>query len=249
MFDRTSRTVVAVAALLLLPATAAIAQDSPAPIGGEASTEDRQNAEERAPLVVVSDVRVGSHEGFDRVVFEIGGDGQAGWFIEYDDDPVSDGSGEPVEVAGGAALRVSLTNIATPEDAPEGVDRWEGDVAGPAGGVVTEVVDDVVFEGMHTFFVGVDEERPFRVARLSDPQRVVIDIVSEPGEDQPATDDGDADADETDDDGLAEEDTPVGGVATGLGGGAAPAPLALLATVLGLAVLAVGGLRLAWRRR
>lgn len=249
MFDRRSRTVVAVAALVLLPATAAIAQDSPPPIGGEASTEDRRDTGDQAPPVVVTDVRVGSHEGFDRVVFEIGGEGQAGWTIAYDDEPTSDGSGEPVEVAGGAALRASLTNIAMPPDAPEGVDRWEGDVAGPAGGVVTEVVEDVLFEGMHTFFVGVDEERPYRVARLSDPQRVVIDIVTDAGEEEPATDDGDAGADGTDGDGLAAEDTPVGGVATGFGGAASPAPLPALATALALAVVAAGGLGLAWRRR
>jgi hypothetical protein len=230
---------VLVAALLLVPATAAVAQDEATPIGGEASTDDRRNDEERAPQVVVTDVRVGSHEGFDRVVFEIGGEGQAGWFIQYDDDPRSDGSGEAVDVAGDAALRVVLTNIAMPhaEDAPEGVTQWEGDVEGPPGGVITEVVDDLMFEGNHTFFVGLDQERPYRVERLSNPQRVVIDIVTAPNGDEVA-----------DEDVATRDDTPVGGVETGLGGSADTSGAAAIVTAIGLLALAAGGALLVRRR-
>jgi hypothetical protein len=42
--------------------------------------------------------------------------------------------------------------------------------------VVLEVVEDTIFEGIHTFFAGTDEEHPFLVERLDDPQRVVIDV-------------------------------------------------------------------------
>jgi hypothetical protein len=49
-------------------------------------------------------------------------------------------------------------------------------VDGPAGGVVTGVVEDSIFEGYHVFFIGLDEERPFLVDRFDGPSRVVIDI-------------------------------------------------------------------------
>ena len=229
--------VLAAAALVLLPVATATAADGPQPLGGEAGTEDRHNDEVEAPQVVVTDVRVGSHDGFDRVVFEIGGEGQAGWFTEYDDDPRSDGSGEPVEVAGDAALRVALTNIAPlhSEDAPEGVTRWEGDVAGPAGGVITEVVDDLLFEGNNTFFIGLDQERPYRITRLQDPQRVVIDIVTE-ADTETLMDGDDAEVADT------RDDTPVGGVDTGMGGGTARPALAFFVGGLGLLALAAGAL-------
>lgn len=231
------------AALVLLPVATAIAADGAQPLGGEAGTEDRHNDEVEAPQVVVTDVRVGSHDGFDRVVFEIGGEGQAGWFTEYYDDPRSDGSGEPVEVAGDAALRVALTNIAPPylEDlAPEGVTRWEGDVAGPAGGVITEVVDDLIFEGNNAFFIGLDQERPYRIVRLQDPQRVVIDIVTE-ADTETVMDGEDSEVADT------RDDTPVGGVDTGMGGGTAPPALAFFVGGLGLLALAAGALLLARR--
>jgi hypothetical protein len=238
------------AAVVLLPVTAATAAAGTEPIRGEASTEDRRDDDVEAPQVVVTDVRVGSHDGFDRVVFEIGGEGQAGWFTLYDDDPRSDGSGEPVEVAGDAALRVVLTNIAPPhaEEQPEGVTRWEGDVAGPPGGVIAEVVDDLLFEGNHTFFVGLDQERPYRIARLQDPQRVVIDIVTETVT-ETEVDTEDAEVEDTRDDAADDQrdDTPVGGVDAGLGGGTVQTSLASVVGVLGLLALVAGALLLARR--
>ncbi|MGH9265729.1 MAG: RICIN domain-containing protein, partial [Acidimicrobiales bacterium] len=73
------------------------------------------------PAVVVTDVRLGRHNGFDRIVFDIGGQGQAGWDIRYVDQARSAGSGQPVDVGGDAILQVNLSNIALPTDAPDGV--------------------------------------------------------------------------------------------------------------------------------
>lgn len=126
-------------------------------------------------VIGVQDVRTGVHDGFDRVVFDIAGDGVAGWRVRYVDQPSQQGSGNPVELAGEAALEVVLFPSAFPPDAPgmvyDGPERISVD-----GAAVTEVVDDKVFEGQHVFHVGVDRERPFRVFRLDDPQRVVLDV-------------------------------------------------------------------------
>jgi hypothetical protein len=148
------------------------------PLAGEPSTRP-VTAEGTAGLIAVVDVRVATHDGFDRLVFETAGDrsGRPGWMIAYTDVASSQGSGDPVAVGGGAVLSVSLTNIAIPYDLPAGVEPWAvRRLTGPSGGIIVEVVDDGIFEGYHAFFVGVDRERPFLVQRLSDPERVVIDI-------------------------------------------------------------------------
>lgn len=66
--------------------------DEPAAVEGPATTERSTEEPEGWPLVV-TDVEVGSHDSFDRIVFHIGGDGEAGWLIEYEADPRSQGSG------------------------------------------------------------------------------------------------------------------------------------------------------------
>lgn len=185
--------------VLLLPSTAA-AQG--------AFGTDPQIAEGAGPPepITVTDVDVASLDGFDRVTFHIAGDGLAGWRVNYEDDPRTEGRGDPVELAGDATLRVAITNAAFPPEAPD--ETFEDDVAGPEGGVVTEVFNDKVFEGQHVFFIGVTAELPFRVQRLEGPQRVVVDIAS----------------------------TPVGGVDTGRGGAAdSPTPFTALAAILAVA--------------
>jgi hypothetical protein len=126
----------------------------------------------------VTDVRVGRHDGYDRVVFDLDGkgSGRPGWRVEYVDRATDDGSGHAVKVDGDAILRVSLSGTATPTDS--GVEGFTGERIEPEG---TDSVDEIVyrywFEGYTTAFLGVDEgERPFRVFLLDDPTRVVVDV-------------------------------------------------------------------------
>ncbi len=146
-----------------------------APIEGPATTARVTQEPDGGPLTV-TDVRVGTHGSFDRITFEIAGEGEAGWLIEYDPDPRSQGRGDPVEVGGDAVLRVALRGMAYPTDAPaepyDGPERIQLERTT----AIVEVVEDVLYEGYHDFFVGLDEQRPYRVERLTDPQRVVIDI-------------------------------------------------------------------------
>jgi hypothetical protein len=187
---------------------------------GEATTEPSQAEPEGDTLSTVTDVRVGTHDGFDRVTFDIAGGGLPGWFVEYEQDPTSDGSGLPIEVDGAYTLRVVLTGIAIPPDAE--AETFLDDVAGPDGGIITEVVNDTVFEGHHTFVVGLDERAPYRIARLDDPTRIVLDLVH--------------------------DTAPVGGVETGFGGAASGSPLAVPLTVAGAIALAAGAVLLLRRR-
>jgi hypothetical protein len=124
--------------------------------------------------VTVSDIRVGRHEGFDRVVFEVGGTGTPGWDVRYVDQASSQGSGDALDVAGDAVLQVTLTGAGYPY--ATGVEEFTG---GPVTGdtdVVTEVIWDSTFEGTSVAFVGAAAEVPFRVYQLDGPTRVVVEI-------------------------------------------------------------------------
>jgi hypothetical protein len=145
-------------------------------LDGEPTTGPDEGDGETGTLAV-TDVRVATHDGFDRVVFETEGDGVPGWFVDYGE-ATSQGSGEPVEVDGEVTLRVAVNMVTLPPDLPDDIEPWDGErLDGPAGGVVAEVVDDTIFEGIHLFFVGLDAERSFVVERFDDPHRIVLDVL------------------------------------------------------------------------
>ena len=126
--------------------------------------------------VTVSDIRTGRHDGFDRVVFEMGGTGTPGWDVRYVAEAYSQGMGDPVEVAGESALQVTITGAGYPFDT--GVEEWTGPDPLPGSGTrtVTEVVWDATFEGTSVAFIGTTGEAPFRVYALEDPTRVVVEV-------------------------------------------------------------------------
>lgn len=143
-------------------------------LAGEAATE--ASADGGFSTLAVTDVRVATHDGFARLVFQLEGDGIAGWDLRYVDEATSQGSGEPIEVGGETVLSIALSNITLPPDLPDDIERWDEDRVAGTDGVIAEVVHDTIFEGIQTFFAGLDEERPFLIERFDDPQRVVIDI-------------------------------------------------------------------------
>jgi hypothetical protein len=126
--------------------------------------------------VTVSDIRIGRHDGFDRVVFELGGTGTPGWDVQYVDAATSQGSGKPVDVAGDAVLQVTLTGAGLPYET--GVEEFSpsGPVTGAGTKDVTEAVFDTTFEGTTVTFVGTRQKTPFRVYLLSGPTRVVLEV-------------------------------------------------------------------------
>ncbi len=120
-------------------------------------------------------VRVGRHTGYDRVVWQFDGPDTPNFQVRYVEEPRGDGSGDPVEVAGDAYLEVIVTSLGIPEspdDCPDAApsSRLAGTVFAEAGSFCGG------FEGMGQTFVGLDEERPFRVAVLEKPSRLVVDV-------------------------------------------------------------------------
>jgi hypothetical protein len=141
-----------------------------------ANTEPDTAAPSSGARVTVRDIRLGRQDGFDRVVFEVGGKGTPGWDVRYVDAASSQGSGKAIDVAGGAILQVALTGAGYPYDT--GVTEYSA--AGPlttgGTGVVTEVVFDATFEGTTTAFVGTKSQAPFRVYLMQNPTRVVLEV-------------------------------------------------------------------------
>ena len=123
----------------------------------------------------MSEIRLGRHDGFDRVVFEVGGSGTPGWDVRYVDQATSQGSGDAVEVGGDAVLQVTLTGMGYPYDT--GVEEYSGGTLTSAGTeVVREVVWDATYEGTSIAFIGTAGELPFRVYALEGPARVVVEV-------------------------------------------------------------------------
>ncbi|QGU03446.1 AMIN-like domain-containing (lipo)protein [Corynebacterium comes] len=148
------------------------------PLGSPNNAAKRQEAGNNAQLNVTN-VRVGRHADFDRVVLDLEGEGMPGWMADFNADPRQDGSGFPVEFEGATSIDLWVTGLAMPEPV-DGQYRIIGTVPG-AGGVVTEVVAGSWFEGQSQFVIGLPGERPYSIQMIDNPKRLVVDILHKPG--------------------------------------------------------------------
>ncbi len=133
-----------------------------------------QSVEPSGDLLLPVGLRVGDHEGYDRVVVELTGDGVPGWQTEYVAEAIEDGRGNRIDVDGDAILSVYVSGTRYPD---EGEDHLvpSGPVEGPD--IVEEVHYVGTFEGLTQLFIGVDDgEADYRAFTLADPARLVIDI-------------------------------------------------------------------------
>lgn len=133
-----------------------------------------QSSEPSGDLLLPVDVRVGDHDGFDRVVVELTGEGVPGWRTEYVAEAIEDGRGDRVDVEGDAILSVYVSGTRYPE---EGEAHYvpQGPIDGPD--VIEEVHYLGTFEGLTQLFIGVDDgQADYRVFTLANPARLVIDI-------------------------------------------------------------------------
>jgi hypothetical protein len=131
--------------------------------------------------------RVGRHDCYDRVVFDVNGPQAVGFVARYVPIVLADASGKPVPVAGRAALELTVRapiygadNLGhQPWRAPPTVG---GSLVTPAAisgwSSLRAVRFAGSFEGQTTVAVGVRERLPFRafVTRDGSYQHVVLDI-------------------------------------------------------------------------
>ena len=125
---------------------------------------------------VLSAIRAGRQDGFDRVVFEFGDAGTPGWHVRYVDAVIGDPSALELDVEGAAVLEVTLTPVPYPDGDPDAY-SGAGRVQLPGAESVTEVLFHSIFEGYLQAFVGVRPgEVPFAAYELTNPARIVIDV-------------------------------------------------------------------------
>lgn len=127
--------------------------------------------------LVLVDVRVAEHESFDRIVLEFNGTGVPGWAVSYVDEAVLDGSGETVALGGDAILDIYASGTTWPAD-----NYYSGprQLTPENGGDVDDVYVVGTFEGYAQVLAGIDgAPAPFRVFALTDPSRLVVEVVDE----------------------------------------------------------------------
>lgn len=122
--------------------------------------------------LTATDLRTGSHEGFDRVVLELSGTGSPGFLAHRSAVAVEDPTGDTLDLEGEGYLGVVVTGLASP---PEG--GLAAGTAVPGISVVTGAEFSGVFEGESQLWLGLtDPEAPYRVFTLTNPTRLVIDV-------------------------------------------------------------------------
>lgn len=124
------------------------------------------------------DVRVGVHDGFDRVVLEFADD-VPGYTVKYVELPVlEDGSGDEVDLPDAeAAVQIALTP-ASGFDMDAGEPTYTGPriVTNDTSAEVTSAVSTGDFEAVLSWAVGLRNEVPFKVTTLDSPARLVVDF-------------------------------------------------------------------------
>ena len=125
--------------------------------------------------MAVAGVRVGAHEGFDRVVVDLEGKGTPGWFVDYTSTPMQETTGQPLKVAGNAFLNINVDGTVYPFELGKDNDV-PVTMAGDTGNVI-DVISAGTYEGRSQIVVGLRSELPYSVQVLENPKRVVVDIV------------------------------------------------------------------------
>ncbi|MCU1370577.1 MAG: uncharacterized protein JWO77_1771 [Ilumatobacteraceae bacterium] len=167
------------------PETSAGATTTTATPGGT-GLPDASEAQRSAPgdgtgTALLRAVRVGRNAGFERIVFEFEGASMPGYRVQWVDGPITaDGSGETVDVAGEAFLEIVMDPASGVDlSAPQLTIIYDGPDRIPVAGqtvLITDLVRTGDFEAVLSWAAGTTEQVPFRVLRLSNPTRVVVDL-------------------------------------------------------------------------
>lgn len=138
------------------------------------STDPTEKFGESYGELRTTDIRVGSHAGFDRLVFEFEGTGDPQYHVGYNDDPRQQASGYPLEVPGEAKLELMIhgTSLDMSPDAKYAATKE----LGLASGNIVEVYNGGTFEADSQYIVGLKNKRPYKVQILHEPTRLIVDF-------------------------------------------------------------------------
>ena len=179
----TSTTAAAATTTTTAPATTTTSTTVPSPTTTEGAVDplDYDIATKTAaasgdPGVGLTDVRVGDHSTFARIVFDFEGEGTPAYVVGYEDGPGFTSGGDPVFSAGAFYLMVRITPGLT-YDVDDLSPIYLGPTSfDPALDPIAEIafVDD--FEADMVWVIGLDAENGFQVSTRLEPPRLVIDI-------------------------------------------------------------------------
>lgn len=151
------------------------ASSSPLQPLGTAELSPKSERPSAPAQLAVTGVRVGTHEGFDRVVVDLEGQGDPGWFVDYTSTPMQETTGQPLTVAGNAFLSINVDGTVSPFELGE--DREVAVEMARDTGNVVDVISAGTYQGRSQVVVGLRSELPYSVQVLRGPTRVVVDIV------------------------------------------------------------------------
>lgn len=127
------------------------------------------------PLALITDIRVGAHDGYDRVVFEFNAGIPQFRLDEATPPLLADGSGLPIEVDGSAFWQLVMQGGTRVN--PEGGFSYAGPTDfTPGFDKLTQLVTGGDFEAVSTWYFGLEASSCVRVITLTNPSRLVIDI-------------------------------------------------------------------------
>lgn len=139
------------------------------------TTEPASRPDPQVGVAMLVGVRVAQNEGFDRLVLEFPDEHLPGYEVGYAAGPAAQcGSGEPVELAGTAVLLVRLVTAQAHDE--QGRSALEERALLPELPAIREARLVCDFEGHIEWALGVAARTPFRVAELTRPTRLVVDI-------------------------------------------------------------------------
>ncbi|CAN5557546.1 hypothetical protein BH23CHL10_BH23CHL10_10460 [soil metagenome] len=123
----------------------------------------------------IVDVRVGAHDGYDRVVFEFE-QGTPDLTLDRATPPFTgDASGLPIEVNGDSFLGLTMRGGSKQTD--EGTSSYDGPTEfEPSFDILEALVEGGDFERQTTWYLGRTAEACARLTILDGPPRIVIDI-------------------------------------------------------------------------
>ena len=154
-----------------------VAAEVAAPPAFPATPTPSSAAPSAGAALTVTDIQVTSNDGFDRVVYEMSGNGLPGWTVGYVSHTVQDGSGLVLDVDGRGVLWVAISGSGYPSQTGATPFRHPTAVRGESTTAVTEVHGWTAFEGTTESFIGtVGRNHSFRVFLCADPVRVVVDV-------------------------------------------------------------------------
>lgn len=166
--------------------TGSLIQEETSPSGAPAwgTGADGQAAAAGSELII-SDVRIGSHddEDYSRFVVEFSGEGTPGWSAQWTDQAHTQGKGDIIDVRGDFTLVVTGTGVTMPiSEEQQAVAytepvRFDFNTIGDDEGI-EEAYLDLAFEDQFQVVLGTDSQT-YRIFTLTNPTRLVVDVADD----------------------------------------------------------------------